>query len=53
VTLTAKEVFPTESVLNHVPLLIEGIATYLAKNLDSRSQCRVSPTRCLPAIELS
>jgi len=29
VTLTAKEVFPTESLLNHVPLLIDGIATYL------------------------
>jgi signal transduction histidine kinase len=29
VTLTAREVFPTESLLNHVPLLIDGIATYL------------------------
>ena len=29
VTLTANEVFPTESLLNHVPLLIDGIATYL------------------------
>lgn len=31
VTLSAKEVFPTESLLNHVPLLIEGIASYLEK----------------------
>jgi len=29
VTLTANEVFPTESLLNHVPLLIDGIAAYL------------------------
>ena len=29
VTLTPNEVFPTESLLNHVPLLIDGIATYL------------------------
>jgi signal transduction histidine kinase len=29
VTLTANEVFPTESLLNHVPLLIDGIASYL------------------------
>jgi signal transduction histidine kinase len=29
VTLTAKEVFPSETLLNHVPLLIDGIATYL------------------------
>ena len=29
VTLSANEVFPTESLLNHVPLLIDGIATYL------------------------
>jgi signal transduction histidine kinase len=30
VTLNANEVFPSESLLNHVPLLIEGIATYVA-----------------------
>ncbi|MDQ3674289.1 MAG: sensor histidine kinase [Gemmatimonadota bacterium] len=29
VTLNAVEVFPSESLLNHVPLLIDGIATYL------------------------
>jgi signal transduction histidine kinase len=29
VAISANEVFPTESLLNHVPLLIEGIATYL------------------------
>jgi signal transduction histidine kinase len=29
VTLPAAEVFPTESLLNHVPLLIDGIADYL------------------------
>src|SRR5688500_11108389 len=29
VTLNAMDVFPSESLLNHVPLLIEGIATYL------------------------
>src|SRR5687767_1065935 len=29
VTLSANEVFPTESLLNHVPLLIDGIASYL------------------------
>lgn len=29
VALTPNEVFPTESLLNHVPLLIDGIADYL------------------------
>lgn len=29
VALDANEVFPTESLLNHVPLLIDGIAAYL------------------------
>src|SRR5687768_12911367 len=29
VTLSAMEVFPSESLLNHVPLLIDGIATYV------------------------
>ena len=29
VTLDANEVFPSESLLNHVPLLIDGIATYV------------------------
>ena len=29
VAISANEVFPTESLLNHVPLLIDGIATYL------------------------
>jgi len=29
VTLRATEVFPSDTLLNHVPLLIEGIATYL------------------------
>ena len=29
VTLPAVDVFPTESLLNHVPLLIDGIADYL------------------------
>lgn len=29
VTLRANDVFPSDSLLNHVPLLIEGIATYL------------------------
>ena len=29
VTLAPNEIFPTESLLNHVPLLIDGIATYL------------------------
>jgi signal transduction histidine kinase len=29
VTLNAMDVFPSESLLNHVPLLIEGIASYL------------------------
>lgn len=29
VSLSVTEVFPSESLLNHVPLLIEGIATYV------------------------
>ena len=29
VTLSAHDVFPSESLLNHVPLLIDGIAAYL------------------------
>lgn len=29
VTLNAMDLFPSESLLNHVPLLIEGIATYV------------------------
>jgi signal transduction histidine kinase len=38
VTLNAIDVFPSESLLNHVPLLIEGIATYVespGSDLDS------------------
>src|SRR5688500_1902536 len=38
VTLNAMDVFPSESLLNHVPLLIDGIATYVespGSDLDS------------------
>jgi len=38
VTLSAMDVFPSESLLNHVPLLIEGIANYVespGKELDA------------------
>jgi signal transduction histidine kinase len=31
VTLTDNEIFPTEDLLNHVPILLDGIADYLEK----------------------
>lgn len=34
VTLTPERVFPTEELLNHVPLLIDGIADYLERPQD-------------------
>lgn len=44
VTLKAMDVFPSESLLNHVPLLIEGIATYLeSPGADLDSEDPVGP----------
>jgi signal transduction histidine kinase len=44
VTLNAMDVFPSESLLNHVPLLIEGIATYLeSPGADLDSEDPVGP----------
>jgi signal transduction histidine kinase len=40
VTISTKRVFPTHELLNHVPLLIEGIAGYLKRperNIDSKA----------------
>lgn len=40
VTISTKRVFPTHQLLNHVPLLIEGIAGYLRRperNIDSKA----------------
>jgi hypothetical protein len=40
VALSTKRVFPTHALLNHVPLLIEGIAGYLKRperNIDSKA----------------
>ena len=40
VAISAKRVFPTEDLLNHVPLLIEGIAGYLKRperDIDSKA----------------
>jgi signal transduction histidine kinase len=40
VAISSKRVFPTEDILNHVPLLIEGIAGYLERpdnDLDSEA----------------
>src|SRR3954470_13609204 len=31
VTLTPERVFPTDTLLNHVPLLVDGIADYLER----------------------
>jgi signal transduction histidine kinase len=40
VAIPAKKVFPTEQLLNHVPLLVEGIASYLehpANDIDAEA----------------
>jgi len=40
VAISSKKVFPTHQLLNHVPLLIEGIAAYMKRperDIDSRS----------------